>query len=271
MLGVTTSDADVARKKPNTNLPAPFLKRLTVLADRLDGRSEYPFNIPWLDAEEFELRFTSPVTIIVGENGTGKSTLIEAIAALSGYDEAGGGKGYRPVDHSDAIDKSGALLADVLRAGWLPKITDGWFFKAESFFSVARYLDEAAIEDGEPPPDFLSWSHGEGFVRFFEERMARQGIFFMDEPESALSPRRQLELLRILDGVQRSATSQVIMATHSPILMAVPEARVLEVTRQGFADIDYRSTSHFKLYQSFTVDPEEFISDALKGEEDRHL
>ncbi|GGX39577.1 ATP-binding protein [Tateyamaria omphalii] len=247
------------------------MQRLTVLGEKLDGQAGYPFNIPWLDAEEFELHFTTPVTIIVGENGTGKSTLIEAIAALSGYDEAGGGKGYRPVDHANAIDKSGALLADVLRAGWLPKVTDGWFFKAESFFSVARYLDDVAREGGGAPPDFLSWSHGEGFVRFFEERMARQGIYFMDEPESALSPRRQLELLRILDGVQRSATSQVIIATHSPILMAVPEARVLEVARHGFAEIDYRSTSHFKLYQAFTVDPEEFVSDALRGEEDRHL
>ena len=234
-------------------------------------RAGYPFDVPWLNTPDFELQFTTPLTVIVGENGTGKSTLIEAIAAISGYDEAGGGKGYRPVDHSTAIDKSGALLAEVLRAGWLPKITDGWFFKAESFFSVARYLDDAAREGGVPAPDFLSWSHGEGFVRFFEERMSRQGIYFMDEPESALSPRRQLELLRILDGVQRAATSQVIMATHSPILMAVPGARVLEVTRHGFSEIDYRSTSHFKLYQSFTVDPDEFISDALRGEEDRHL
>ncbi|MEL6466363.1 MAG: AAA family ATPase [Pseudomonadota bacterium] len=261
----------MARRKTTTKLPAPFLQRLTVLTDRLEGQTGYPFNVPWLGDDDFELRFTTPVTIIVGENGTGKSTLIEAIAALSGYDEAGGGKGYRPVDHSHAIDKSGALLADVLRAGWLPKVTDGWFFKAEAFFSVARYLDDAAREGGGAPPDFLSWSHGEGFVRFFEERMSRQGIYFMDEPESALSPRRQLELLRILDGVQRSATSQVIMATHSPILMAVPDARVLQVTRHGVAKIDYRSTSHFKLYQAFTADPDAFISDALRGEEERHF
>ncbi|MEL6883349.1 MAG: AAA family ATPase [Pseudomonadota bacterium] len=261
----------MARRKSRTKLPAPFLQRLTVLRPELDGKTGYPFDVPWMTLPDFELQFTTPVTVIVGENGTRKSTLIEAIAALSGYDEAGGGKGYRPVDHSTAIDTSGALLAEVLRAGWLPKITDGWFFKAESFFSVARYLDDAAREGGGPAPDFLSWSHGEGFVRFFEERMSCQGIYFMDEPESALSPRRQLELLRILDGVQRSATSQVIMATHSPILMAVPNARVLEVTRHGFAEIDYRRTSHFKLYQSFTVDPDEFISDALRGEEDRHL
>jgi predicted ATPase len=241
---------------------------LVLLGDKLAEKSGYPFNLPWLIDQDFELRFTTPVTIIVGENGTGKSTLIEAIAALSGYDEAGGGKGYRPVDHSNAIDKSGAELADALRAGWLPKVTNGWFFKAESFFSVARYLDDAAREGGGAPPDFLSWSHGEGFVRFFEERMSRQGIYFMDEPESALSPKRQLELLRILNRIQEMANSQVIMATHSPILMALPNARVLEVTRHGISEVDYRDTQHFKLYQSFTADPEDFIAEAIRDEED---
>lgn len=232
-------------------------------------KSGYPFDMPWLQNRDFEVRFTTPVTIIIGENGTGKSTLIEAIAALAGYDEAGGGKGYHPVDHSNAIDKSGAELADTLRAAWLPKVTTGWFFKAESFFSVARYLDDAARGDptGAPPPDFLSWSHGEGFLRFFEERMSRQGIYFMDEPESALSPKRQLELLRILNGIQNSASAQVIMATHSPILMALPGAKLLEVTRFGLCEIDFRETSHFKLYQSFTVDPEQFISDAIRDDD----
>ncbi|MEL7099020.1 MAG: AAA family ATPase [Pseudomonadota bacterium] len=260
----------MARRKKDTSLPAPYLQRLTVLEDKLAEKTGYPFNLPWLDSQ-FELTFTAPVTIIVGENGTGKSTLIESIAAISGYDEAGGGKGYRPVDHSSAIDVSGAGLADVLRAGWLPKITDGWFFKAESFFSVARYLDEAARDGGGAPPDYLSWSHGEGFVRFFEERMSRQGIYFMDEPESALSPKRQLVLLRILNRVQEQATAQVIMATHSPILMAVPGARVLEITRHGLAEVDFRETSHFRLYQSFTVDPEGFVSEALADEDDAKL
>lgn len=226
-------------------------------------KTGYPFDLPWLQDENFELRFTTPVTIIIGENGTGKSTLIEAIAALCGYDEAGGAKGYRPVDHSTAIDKSGAELADALRAGWLPKVTDGWFFKAETFFSVARYLDDVKS----PAADFLSWSHGEGFLRFFEERMSRQGVYFMDEPESALSPKRQLDLLRILNRIQEQANSQVIMATHSPILMALPNARLLEITRHGIHETNYRDTQHFKIYQSFTIDPEAFIAEAIHDED----
>ena len=106
------------RKTRLTNLPAPYLKRLSVREDASLG-GDYPFNLPWLDGD-FSLDFSTPVTIIVGENGTGKSTLIEAVAALCGYDEAGGGKGYRPLDHSLAVDRSGALLASALRASWLP-------------------------------------------------------------------------------------------------------------------------------------------------------
>ena len=252
------------RKTRLTNLPAPYLKRLSVREDASLG-GDYPFNLPWLDGD-FSLDFSTPVTIIVGENGTGKSTLIEAVAALCGYDEAGGGKGYRPLDHSLAVDRSGALLASALRASWLPKVTAGWFFRAESFFSVARFLDEAARDAHAAPPDFLSWSHGEGFVRFFEERMSRQGIYFLDEPESALSPKRQLELLRLLHQIQVSASAQIIMATHSPILMAVPGARLLEITRGGLAETELRQTQHFRLYQDFTSDPEDFISRALRDE-----
>lgn len=257
----------MARRSSGTRLPAPFLRSVR-LRDDVEPRDDYPFNLPFLADPEFDLAFTTPVTIIVGENGTGKSTLIEAIAALSGYDEAGGAKGYRPVDHAATVARSGADLAQSLRASWLPKVTDGWFFKAESFFAVARYLDAVARDANVAPPDFLSSSHGEGFVRVFEERMSRQGIYFMDEPESALSPNRQLELLRILYRIAQSEVSQVIMATHSPILMALPGARVLEITRHRIDEIDFRQTRHFELYRSFTADPDGFIAAALAAGDD---
>ncbi len=257
----------MARKRRETRLPAPFLKRLSLIAERMEDRTQYPLNLPWLDPDQFEMAFETPVTIIVGENGSGKSTLIEAIAALAGYDEAGGGKGYMPTDHSNALDVSGAAISKALRATWLPKVTDGWFFRAESFFTVARYLDQAALDlppnIGGVPPDFLSWSHGEGFIRFFEERMSRQGIYLMDEPESALSPNRQRELLRVLAHVQNSAKSQVIMATHSPILMAVPGATLLEMARFGPTPTSFEETAHFKLYREFATDPSAFVAAAL--------
>jgi len=249
----------MARYK-GTRLPSPFLRGLRV-RDGAELPAEYPFDLPWL--RSLELSFTTPVTIIVGENGTGKSTLIEAIAALCGYDESGGGKGYQPVDHSRAIDRSGATLSQALVGSWLPRVTNGWFFKAESFFSVARYLDAAAIDAHGAAPDFLSASHGEGFVRFFEERLSRQGIYFMDEPESALSPKRQLELLRILNAISQAQLSQVILATHSPILMALPGARLFEITHGRFVETAFQDTPHFRLYRSFVDDPDSFISDAL--------
>ncbi len=124
------------RKQYQTKLDAPYLKRLVLLPEKMG--EGYPFDLRILQDPSFELNFAQPVTIIVGENGTGKSTLVEAIAAICGYDEAGGGKGYMPIDHSAAIDRSGALLAPAIRASWLPKVTNGWFFKAESFFGVAR-------------------------------------------------------------------------------------------------------------------------------------
>jgi len=155
------------------NLPAPYLKRIWLDSSLVDEAQEYPFCLPFLQ-NGFELGFDHAVTIIVGENGAGKSTLLEGIAVLAGYDEAGGGKGYRPVDHSRAVEAMGGRLSKALRASWLPKITNGWFFRAESFFPVARYLDEAAIGAG-PPPDFLSHSHGEGFLRFFRGALPTAG------------------------------------------------------------------------------------------------
>lgn len=260
----------MAYRKQLTRLPAPYLKRIILDSDRVEDWDRYPFNLPIFQTREFELAFPSAVTIMVGENGTGKSTILEAIAALAGYDESGGGKGHRPVDHSTAIDRSGSGLSAALRAHWLPKVTSGWFFRAESFFSVARYLDHAALDDPfrPPPPDFLSWSHGEGFLRFFEERCQRQGVYFMDEPESALSPSRQLEFMRLLARMRRSGVAQVIMATHSPLLMALPGARLLRLTRFGFDPVAVEETEHFKLLREFFADPESFVAEALAGSDD---
>ena len=232
-------------------MPAPYLKRVWLDQSRVPDAAAYPFCLPFM-SEGFELDFDHAITVIVGENGTGKSTLLEGIAALAGYDEAGGGKGYRPVDHSRALEAMGGALAKALRASWLPKITNGWFFRAESFFSVARYLDEAAQEPfSGPPPDFLSHSHGEGFLRFFEERCRRQGIFIFDEPESALSPSRQIEFLKLLQRMDKSGICQVIMATHSPMLMAYPAAQLLRLSKYGLEPVRVSETEHYALCGSF--------------------
>src|SRR5215213_10285117 len=252
-----------SRRDRSIKMPAPYLRRIWLDADRVPDRDAYPFCLPFL-RDGFELSFDQSFTIIGGENGTGKSTLLEGIAVLAGYDEAGGGKGYRPVDHTQALEAMGGTLSKALRASWLPKITNGWFFRAESFFSVARYLDEAALMGGGAAPDFLSHSHGEGFLRFFEERCQRQGIFIFDEPESALSPSRQIEFLKLMRRMDQSNICQIIMATHSPMLMAYPNARLLRLSKHRLETVTIEQTDHYKVMREFCADPARFIEAAME-------
>jgi predicted ATPase len=253
----------MARRSKPINLPAPYLKRIWLEPSRIKNREAYPFCLPLL-RDDFELSFDRAITIIVGENGTGKSTLLEGIAVLAGYDEAGGGKGYMPVDHSNAVEVMGGRLSTALRASWLPKITNGWFFRAESFFSIARYVDQAALDVGDTPPNFLSHSHGEGFLRFFEERCQRQGIFVFDEPESALSPSRQIEFLKLMRRMDDIGHCQIIMATHSPMLMAYPNAQLLRLTKYGLDPVNVKDTDHYKVMREFCDDPAGFVEAAIE-------
>jgi predicted ATPase len=251
-----------SRRNRTINLPAPYLRRVWLDPSGIADRAAYPFCLPFLQ-DDFELSFDRSITIIVGENGTGKSTFLEGIAVLAGFDEAGGGKGYKPVDHSSALEVMGGELSKVLRASWLPKITNGWFFRAESFFTVARYLDVAARDVGALGPDFLSHSHGEGFLRFFEERCQRQGIFIFDEPESALSPARQMEFLKLMRRMEESTICQIVMATHSPMLMAYPNARLLRLSKYGLEPVTVEQTDHYKLMREFCADPAGFVEGAI--------
>lgn len=253
----------MAKTKPNSRLDPPYLRRIWIDRTRMPEADAYPFCLPLFRDPDFALTFECPLAILTGENGVGKSTLLEGIAGLAGYDEAGGGKGYRAIDHSRAIEAMGTRLADGLRASWLPKVTDGWFFRSESFFSVARYLDEAATEAGAAPPDFLSYSHGEGFLRFFEERCQRRGLYIFDEPEAALSPSRQIEFLKVVLRMIEHGKAQVILATHSPLLMACPGAQLLAVSKYGVAPARLADIAHFRLLREFYADPDCFMQAML--------
>ena len=245
----------------HTTLPPPYLKRIWLEEDAIQDRTAYPYCLPLFNDGTFDLTFDRPVTIIAGENGVGKSTLLEGIAVLAGFDESGGGPGYRAIDNTRAIETGGGELARCLKASWLPKIGSGWFFRAESFFAVARYLDEA----GSHAADFLSHSHGEGFIRFFEERCTRPGLFLFDEPESALSPNRQFDFLKLLRRMDRGNQSQVLIVTHSPIIMGHPGARLLQMSRYGLAPVALQDTEHFRILRAFVDDPGGMI-DAMTDE-----
>jgi predicted ATPase len=246
------------RRNRTTKLPAPYLKRVWLDRSLVPDWEAYPFCLP-IFKDEFDLNFESAITIIAGENGSGKSTILEGIAALAGFDNGGGGKGYTAIDHSDAIEVTGEELSVALRAGWLPKVNYGWFFRAETFFSVARYLDQTS----QSPPDYLSYSHAEGFLYFFEERCQRQGIFIFDEPESALSPSRQIEFLKLMRRMDETGQCQIIMATHSPILMAYPNARLLRLSKYGLEPVNVRDTDHYRVMREFCDDPAGFIEAAI--------
>ena len=235
----------MARSNRHTKLPPPYLKRVWIDDEQVPNREAYPFCLPMFREPGFELSFDAPVTIIVGENGTGKSTLLEGIAVLAGFEEGGGGRGIGAVGFDEFTEAGGGALASVLKGSWLPKVGRGWFFRAETFFSLARYISG----------DFLSYSHGEGFMRFFEERCQRPGIFFFDEPESALSMSRQFEFLKLLKRMQEGGQSQVIMATHSPILMALPDARLLRLEKYGLVPVQLEDTDHYRMMREFILDP----------------
>ena len=247
------------RRKQESTLPAPYLKRVWLDPDKIDDPGAYPFVLPFL-RHGLELDFDHRISVIAGENGVGKSTLLEALAALAGFGVEGGNRDHAARHDERAIAEDGDRLAVALKAAWLPKITYGWFFRAESFFSVARYLDDAG---GAAGPDFLSHSHGEGFMRFFAERCASPGLYIFDEPESALSPSRQVEFLKLLRMMHASEKCQVIMATHSPLLMALPEAALLRMGTYGLEPARLEDTDHYRLWREFCLGPAEFVETML--------
>ena len=190
----------------------------------------YPFSLNWL-SEDFNLEFTSSVTFLVGENGSGKSTLIEAIASLCGYPVSGGGT-------NDATTRFGpeqeSELARALYPNFKKRHRDGYFFRAEFYAHFASLLEERARDpdfEGDPymrygGKSLHNRSHGESFLALLQNRF-NSGLFLLDEPESALSPQRQLTLLAMIADRVSKGKSQFIIATHSPILMTFPGAAII--------------------------------------------
>ncbi len=245
------------------NLSAPFLKRITVLPEKAD-ESCFPFNtLPFLRKGDFSLDLTAPITILVGENGSGKSTLVEAIAAAAGFPALGGSQDHRP--GSDGADNA---LAKALRLSWLPKISNGFFFRAESFFGLASYIDEVADLGNYGGRHMHRQSHGESFLALFDNRLGanQRALYLMDEPEVALSPTRQLAFLRILRDWQRSGRVQAIIATHSPILMSLPGAALRSLDGGAIHSVTPEETEHYRVMRHFLADPERALRDVLSDD-----
>jgi predicted ATPase len=233
----------------------PYLKSVSLVKPS-DGKLKYPFSIPAINALE-TLEFHRDVTFIIGENGSGKSTLVEAIAAVMNFGAQGGTGNFSINDAGGTSGLENHLKPK--RSFQRPK--DKYFLRAESFYNVATYMDKLADENaGKLPREKVlsryggkslhARSHGESFMSALVDGFGGQGFYVLDEPEAALSPlRQQAALVRIHQLVKDD--SQFIIATHSPILMSYPNARIYLLDEGGSREVAYEETEHFKVTRDF--------------------
>ncbi|MBQ6289788.1 MAG: AAA family ATPase [Clostridia bacterium] len=215
------------------------------------------------------ITFHKQVTFFVGENGSGKSTLIEALAISQGFNPEGGTKNF-----SFSTENSHSELCDYLRVarGFLyPR--DGFFLRAESFYNVASNIDQMDREGGCGAPVIASYggvslhkqSHGESFLALVENRFGGQGLYILDEPEAAMSPRGIIRLMQNMDELVRK-DSQFIIATHSPMLMAFPDAEVYQIKEDGIDSVRFQDTDHYRTAVRFLQNPESAVDEILGRE-----
>lgn len=240
--------------------PGPYLRGLRRTEKWGSG---FPFDVPAVAAVE-QLDLDAPVTLLAGDNGTGKSTIVEAIAEAMGFGVEGG-----------ELDRSGELPAVPRRAladGVEPVLTptrprNGYFLRAESFFNVAEMVDA----EGTFAPDLSLYggvplhqqSHGQSFLALAANRFGRDGLFVLDEPEAALSVSGALALLAVVTRAAR-AGAQFVIATHSPILLAIPGARVYELDEEGVSRREYDDLDAVRVTRAFLDAPERFVHAALE-------
>jgi predicted ATPase len=234
-----------------------FINAIRLKRDAVPSFDAYPFALPAVRGLS-RLEFRSPVTMFVGENGSGKSTLLEAVATAWGFNPEGGTLNFR-----FATRESHSPLHDfvVLERGALrPK--DGFFLRAESFFNVATEVDRVGAVRSYGGRSLHEQSHGESFLALVLERFGDRGLYILDEPEAALSPTRQLALLvRIHDLVARG--SQFIIATHSPLLLAYPEAMIISLDGEAAEEVEYEATEHYQVSRRFLLDHRRALAQLL--------
>lgn len=210
--------------------------------------------------------FDRDVTIFVGENGSGKSTLLEAIAIAFGFNAEGGSRNFQ-----FATQESHSRLWQYLTLAKGRHPEDGFFLRAESFYNVASYIDEidtlgrVPLVNSYGGQSLHEQSHGESFLSLVQNRFRGKGLYILDEPEAALSPLRQMTLLVELSRLVKRG-SQFIIATHSPILLAIPNARVYQFSVSGLKAVDYQETDHFQLMKRFLNQPEQMLTWLLEEE-----
>lgn len=260
----------------------PFIRSFSI---DTSNRHAFPFNVPAV-IHARNVLLPGAVTIFVGDNGSGKSTLLESLACKLRLSGIGGGLDLEDGDYAAAGE-----IIPRLTITWSREIQyQGFFFRAEDFSNFLRGLDRERVKinhqlfdlKGEVDDSIIkqmeessnwklramrkeygdnmqAYSHGEGFLKILEQRMKGKGIFILDEPEAALSPLRQLSLISMIMQMAAKGNAQFIMATHSPILMGIPNATIYQVTEDGVEQVAYRETTHYSITKNFLDNPEGFL------------
>ncbi|MDG4951273.1 AAA family ATPase [Weeksellaceae bacterium KMM 9724] len=244
----------------------PYIIDLSLKRHKIENKESYPFSIPAIRELE-TIKLGKEVTFFVGENGSGKSTLLEAIAISLGFNAEGGSKNF-----NFNTRNSHSNLHEYLQiAKSYKKPKDGYFLRAESYFNVATNIEEldkeprggARIIDSYGSLSLHEQSHGESFLSLILHRFGGKGIYLLDEPEAALSPTRQLALLRRMNHLI-SDSSQFIIATHSPILLAYPEAVIYEFNDKEISRVKYEDTDHYQITKAFLDNPKKMLNELFK-------
>ena len=227
-----------------TRRSKPYLLRASFRPDAALDFDVYPFNIAAVREVE-SIEFHPNVTFFVGENGSGKSTVLEGLALALGFGAEGGTKNvqFRTVESVSPLHQALRLARGV------PQPRDAYFLRAESFFNVASYMDEVGYV-GEYGGSLHTRSHGESFMAVLLNKLKGNGIYLFDEPEAALSPNRQMAALGVIHQLVEDG-SQFVIATHSPILLAYPHARIIQFDRSGISEVAYEDTEHYVVTRGF--------------------
>ncbi|MBR1686435.1 MAG: AAA family ATPase [Clostridia bacterium] len=237
-----------------------FLQSLSIAWEQIPSTS-YLWNIPALTMLR-TMTFHKNITFLCGENGTGKSTLLESIAVAYGYNAEGGTRNYRFSTFDDVSELQDAIR---LVRGYRPR-NSGYFFRAESFFNVATAATTRYSDFPGQMPDYHGMSHGESFLSFLQSE-SREGLYLMDEPEAALSVQRQLVLISHMHQMALEG-SQFIVATHSPILLGMPEAAILSFEERGIHETTWEETESYLLTKLFLENRDRLLSKLYEPYED---
>lgn len=233
-----------------------FIEQVQIDWNRI-GKDSYLRDIDAFRGLE-EIGFHKPVTFFVGENGSGKSTLLEAMAIADGFNPEGGTRNYAFSTYDSHSDLHDAIrLSRTRKAGW------GYFLRAESFYNVATMEEEYSRGPGGIPMNYHKKSHGESFLSVIQNSFRRQGIYFLDEPEAALSPQRQLTLLTEIDQSRKDG-SQFFIVTHSPILLGLPDSEILTFDDGIVHACEYEETDSYQITSMFIKDRDRLLKDLLE-------